>query len=499
MMRQTLMLVAFGAAALTACGDSTTNLSGDADGATEADTTLDVEDGDEAETAPDVAADADIGTDADADPDADSSADAEAEAETEAEAEAEADGGPTGAPIGAPCAAADDCLDGAVPAECLRESFGAAWPDGYCSAIGCRDDAECPGGPPGAICVGTGGGMPLCFATCDSALDDCRTGYHCLDPDGPGLLAGVCLPACRDDGDCAAGETCDTGDGLPVCRSTAGAANGGACVTLADCASGSGCHPESETTGMSGWPGGLCTQGCQADADCTNGGVCALNCSDENRTRGDDCDDDGVAGPDESGVEGQCLAACDPADAGACPRDGYTCRAVGENFGGAVNACAPDCSEAGGGCTVAGNVCDPAGGALGGDAWGLGRCQPPFDPALLGGPCSVTGGCTGGTCMAELFSGFPHGNCVEECIAGPGGDPCPGTSLCLAPPGEPGWCADLCSPSSPSCRDGYECRLVGGGAAWICLPGCTDNAQCEFECCDAAGSGACDPSRTRCL
>jgi hypothetical protein len=197
-------------------------------------------------------------------------------------------------------------------------------------------------------------------------------------------------------------------------------------------------------------------------------------------------------------VEGMCLAACDPADAGACPRDGYTCRAVGENLTGPVNACAMDCTEAGGGCTVAGNECDPAGGALGQQGFGLGRCQPPFDATQLGQACSITGGCTGGTCMAEIFSGFPFGNCVEECIAGPGGDPCPGTSQCLAPPGTAGWCAALCAPDTTTCREGYECRALGG-RVWTCMPACTDSAQCELGCCNADGSGICDPSRTSCL
>jgi hypothetical protein len=455
-----------------------------------------------------VEAEPDVGPDGDADApldepeaeeaggDADADADLPGEAEAEVGADGDADdGGPVGAPVGAPCAEAGDCLDGVVPAECLGSWIRIPFPDGYCSAMGCLSDADCPGGAAAAFCaVDEGDGPALCLDRCTEGLDDCREGYNCMDLDDTGPAPFVCVPFCADVSDCAPGETC-VGE-PPLCYPTAGGeTNGGACVEITDCVLGSFCLAEDSV--MSGWPGGLCTQECLEDAQCTNGGVCVLSCEDDNDTPGDDCDDDGTAGLDEDGVQGLCVEECVASEPGACPRPGWTCQEVGENLDGTREACTPDCGEAGGGCTTPGFECDPAAGGYGSGGFGRGRCQAEFDETQLGDPCSITGGCTGGACLAEAFSGFPHGICVEECRSGPGGDPCPGTAQCLGPPGETGACFALCSPGD-TCREGYECRALGG-MIWVCWPACDSNEQCEFACCSSERAGFCDPSHTTCL
>ncbi|MDI7266426.1 MAG: hypothetical protein QME96_00330 [Myxococcota bacterium] len=414
------------------------------------------------------------------------------EVETIGDADAD-DGGPLGLPVGSPCTDGSECRDGAVPGECFEVLGPMVFPGGYCSALGCTSDDDCPGGAGQALCFGGGDRPGWCLDRCNPAAPDCRSGYNCIDVDGPGPMSAGCLPLCLDNDDCPPGQTCDRSSEMPVCRAGAGAPNGEACATPGDCASGSSCAPE--RGGMfGGWPGGFCTQQCLIDADCTNGGVCALRCEDENRTDGDDCDDDGTPGLDDD-AEGTCLAGCTPADPAACPRTGWSCKAVGENPDGAVNACAPDCSESGA-CTTPGWECDPSAG-LGSHEYGPGRCQPRFDGAQLGAACTLTSGCTGGFCLAEAFAGYPGGLCVEECTGGPGADRCPGTALCLAETGRPGVCMGLCNPSAPACRDAWECARME--MIWICRPDCTRNDQCDYGCCSSAYPGYCDPSRSTCL
>jgi hypothetical protein len=298
---------------------------------------------------------------------------------------------------------------------------------------------------------------------------------------------------CESNTDCSGGLACDLESDVPTCRDPGGPDNGGACAAQADCRPGSHCIAENALFG--GFPGGLCSQYCTEDAECTNGGICVLTCRDDDLLPDNDCDDDGVAGLDED-VWGLCMELCAPGSPTACRRTGYSCRPVGHNPEGPRHACAVDCLEGGGGCTVPGWSCDPAAGGVGETGFGAGRCQPPFDARQLGEACAMTSGCTGGYCFAEAFTGYPHGACVEECIAGADSpDPCPGDATCMAAAGTAGFCALTCT-RDRDCRDELACRWIV--IAWMCLPACAAGAECDYGCCPADGAGWCDPTRERC-
>lgn len=406
------------------------------------------------------------------------------------------DTGPTEGSVGAACERAEDCSGGVVPAECLRMLWALEMPGGYCTALICARDAECPGGDALAACVDVLPGLPACLDRCDPPVDPCRDGYRCIDPDGGGPSPRVCLPFCERDEDCPAGQTCAADRLPPLCHRLAAEQNGAACRSHADCRPGSWCFAETATYG--GFPGGMCTQFCLRDGDCANGGACVVSCGNQDGRQGNDCDDDGVPGLDED-AQGLCMQACSPVEPRDCQRTGYTCRELGHIPERRAHACGPDCAEEGGGCTTPGWTCDPSGGVVWGAGYGIGRCQPPFQASQLGAACSLSSGCAGGFCIDEAFSGYPGGMCVEECLGGPGSpDSCPGGAICAAGPGEPSICLRTCVEGTDDCREGLGCQEMLG-VFWVCMPDCTANDQCGYGCCNRDGSGFCDPTRRNCL
>lgn len=93
-------------------------------------------------------------------------------------------GAPTG--VGAPCTDGTNCGEGATAA-CIR-----AWPQGYCTEVGCSL-GSCP---EGARCVSgiQFADVPFdayCLATCQEA-SDCRDRYRCVDI---GEAEKVCAPS----------------------------------------------------------------------------------------------------------------------------------------------------------------------------------------------------------------------------------------------------------------------------------------------------------------
>ena len=276
-----ILMVAFAAAFAPGCGDS-----GGGNDPADADVGLDVEGGADADG--DVAADADEdvtpdtegGADADGDDDGATDGDEDGGADTDGDEDGGADdGGPTGLPVGAPCTSGEECLDGGVAGECVRALVGLTFPDGYCTAIGCSGDADCPGGATDAACL-PAVGYSWCADRCDVSAPDCRTGYICVDPDLIGPIPAVCLPVCIDDEDCPEGQLCDTTGSPRICREATGADNGAACAGSSECAVGSSCVPENSSfVGVwpaSGPPGGICIQSCLDDSECTNGGACVV-------------------------------------------------------------------------------------------------------------------------------------------------------------------------------------------------------------------------------
>mgnify|MGYP006194650271 CR=1 FL=1 len=169
---------------------------------------------------------------------------------------------PDAQPNGSACASDVDCTGGT----CL---VGPAWPDGYCTTMGCGTSCDSPD----EGCVQAGSDS-FCAAYCASD-DDCRQGYACAT--APGSPGRVCIAA----------------TGLP---------DGSACEADGDCQGG---------TCLTDWPGGFCTTlGCESFEDCSRLG-------EENRCLR-------VRGPD------LCVRLCTTDD--EC-REDYVCQGFGDGTG----------------------------------------------------------------------------------------------------------------------------------------------------------------------
>lgn len=301
---------------------------------------------------------------------------------------------------------------------------------------------------------------------------------------------------CRWNIDCASGLCFPAADGGDLTGWT-----GGACTAACD---EQACPPDAACVTLS--IGDFCMPGCDADADCREGYVCAdggclpdcrdgwdcgvlLTCNpDSGRCEmesgvlaglGEPCDADagcasGVCfeeGVDAAWAGGSCVAPCTEACAndcvviegqawcvGACDagcRDGYVC-----NPG--ANACLPDC-RSGWDCGAS-FVC-------GAD----GVCA--LNPSLLvelGGACTSDARCASEICFEETDvdgpTGWTGGACVEPCT--------PGCATRCVVVEEQAWCLAACADGA--CRDGYVCQPQTGS----CLPDCRGGWDCgdQFVC-----------------
>ncbi len=93
--------------------------------------------------------------------------------------------------------------------------------------------------------------------------------------------------------------------------------------------------------------------------------------------------------------------------------------------------------------------------------------------AGVGEPCASNAECESNLCLNELVHGFPSGYCVVPCDADYSCDDVSGVCVDYGNY----LCMDSCTLGGSDCRDGYACQNAGGGKA-VCLPSCTDDAQC---------------------
>jgi hypothetical protein len=129
--------------------------------------------------------------------------------------------------------------------------------------------------------------------------------------------------------------------------------------------------------------------------------------------------------------------------------------------------------------------------AVGLDAGGDGGTSA----GLTGAACMADAECAGGTCIPDWPDGYctsigcdledPLGACMGAlgdglCVDGSQGE---GTPF--------GLCLDVCRPSAPDCRDGYDCVEVSLGVG-LCFPAagsgpvgapCVDNTECASRFC----------------
>jgi hypothetical protein len=319
--------------------------------------------------------------------------------------------GAAGAPIepltdktaGKSCRADKDCGTGTCLAD-LPGSFGAGMapaPDGYCSAE-CMVNEDC----------GEGGACSGAFAGLG----------------GIGATRGRCLKSCTENTDCRDGYRCVNAFGLPVTATDAGAANspvpgflgastcqplpatdklkdgivGSECAEDEDCGDGRCLKTANATTT---YPGGYCTGSCLQDSDCGSSGTCSA----------------GLAGG-----AGTCYLKC--SNDSDCSRDGYRCRANGEQM----------------------------------------QCVPGAAPLLdgvVGNACTGDAECGGAAMSCGTRLGFyaaPGGYCTQRCV---NSTDCGAGGVCVGGFGGAGTtaggtCYKACADAS-GCRDGYTCGPAG--------------------------------------
>ncbi|MEO0322072.1 MAG: hypothetical protein AAF447_03875 [Myxococcota bacterium] len=359
------------------------------------------------------------------------------------------------ASIGDACGATEECPAGAF---CLGEGF-AGWPGGSCiGATGCDPgtNAGCTGD---ARCTVFAGFGAFCLDGC-TADADCRDGYACVEA----ASGNVCQPACEGDTVCSGGRACNPALGTCAAPFDAGRYDVPCSAGRGGCDGGT-CFSE----GASGFPDSACVYtGCDASA-----------------ADGDDgCPGDGVC-VDDGGL-GFCVAGCD--DASEC-RSGYACRTP-DGDAASGTGCLPGCASDAV-CVNDGFACNS----------GTGLCTVPFADAAFGEPCDDGGECPGGRCFTELGDGWPAGTCASlGCrLSGDGPESaCPAGGVCVDDGvGDPaiGLCLTACaSGASGTCRAGYGCEAVEGGAdgEGACRPACTETDCSTGTACDVA-SGFCLP------
>ncbi len=170
-------------------------------------------------------------------------------------------------PIGEACTLEADCPGGF----CIPEMgwYFDGFPAGACVER-CAEDGSCPLTGGAGVCVDSGGGPNFCFQRCDSAGDDCRPGYACVQQGGEGF----CYAACTDDSQCVVTGNCDLDTGSDTV---------GLCVPLDEVCTG----------GLDEDVDGLvdCTDpDCNGTAACPTGEDC-FNGTDDDGDNAIDCDD----------------------------------------------------------------------------------------------------------------------------------------------------------------------------------------------------------------
>lgn len=335
----------------------------------------------------------------------------------------------------------------------------------------------------GAACSsGDGGEEPgRCVATKDCAAGEVCDRGACVKP-APRL--------CADDAECGPGNACLSS----VC------VGGTACRAQGDCGSGESCDVA----------GGMCVvPSCGPKGECPNAGFCDVERNRCTRTR--TCLNDGQCdAPGGTCVEGTCVPGCGLA---GCA-DGLSCDTTTGRCGPSTSCSTdaqcepPDRICASGrcvsGCLSVGcntdETCDVA----------TGRCRPAGCTATCASweVCGTSGLCEPRACDTDAECDAPRGRCeTNVCIAGCGTNGCGELDSCDDATGE---CVRLSGPLDASCASNAQCDssfcLVPGsseplpgrcsvscGTTSDCAPGrrCTEpDATPGLKACLSAADGA---------
>jgi hypothetical protein len=240
---------------------------------------------------------------------------------------------------------------------------------------------------------------------CRVGTSDCGDGATCVDLDGAGSGAPLCLKTCENDGSCRMGYVCEGawfGASLPakscVPGTRADVAVGAACANAGACPPSWFCLRPQD-----GFPDGYCTRSCgQQGPSCPGDAFCQVNF-------------------------GVCLDGC--SEPSQCRQPRYTCH--NRMFGAplAQSTCVP--------FTAAAHIGDP--------------CQTFSD-------CTLGGFCIEATNDQGEPTGFTGGYCSLPCGAA-GAPACPEGSLCQSFGPNAAVCLDECAMNA-DCRanQGYVCR-----------------------------------------
>lgn len=305
---------------------------------------------------------------------------------------------PDAGATGAACSDATACAGAAA---CL-----AAFPGGYCAAIGCTA-ASCPSD---ARCVPVDG-EPTCLQACDGdAACDSAPGAErrcgTLDAVGGGS-ASVCLSGVAE---------------RPI---------GATCLTDFECESG---RCEIFGDGRCSQTGGPCFTASAAQ-DC-NGAESCLVTADSRR--------------------GVCTQRCGPGSA-ACPGATYC---VNDGLDVTAGSCRPACTVGGGECAAGSSLACRFGIPLSEGAQGRYVCRRER-PRGLGASCQSAGDCRSGRCL-EPATGA--GVCTEPCV---GDGVCGFSGSCVY--GAEELCYPACF-SAADCGPGFSCALATGSPRLVCAP-----------------------------
>ncbi len=171
--------------------------------------------------------------------------------------------------VGKPCSSNPQC--GNSFGQCRLPETGPSgqtlWAGGYCTQACGPSQQPCP---PGSVCAELDEGL-RCVQSCRVGLADCRPEYACAQVSSD-LTAGVCVPRCYGDQDCANPSqfACRTCDGLCVPRQNSVGQIGDLCATDATCGPGQVCRATSDTSALK-----QCTQQCaRGCGNCTTGSSC---------------------------------------------------------------------------------------------------------------------------------------------------------------------------------------------------------------------------------
>lgn len=218
---------------------------------------------------------------------------------------------------------------------CLEDELGATFLGGYCSEL-CDLNGAQPCSNEKAACIrvdDANNEEGACFATCVDNTD-CRSDgiYGCVERLGE---VSLCLPGSPED---CTNVFDDDFDGFPdcldlecldqqVCEPGFGILSD-PCLAHSDCSVFSGPEPLCLSEAVTGFPGGFCSDYCDA-SDPLSCGFDAF------------CQDFNFPPDTDNPNLGLCLILCDVLDVGGC-REGYECF---DDNGDLLGVCAPSCDE----------------------------------------------------------------------------------------------------------------------------------------------------------